>query len=187
VNSRLLQVNFGTSRPRNSFSILNAGIPPFCTAPSHCPMRPWAATTCFSRMTFRGFAFREFSLLLISNVPMPEIAKWPPLDQWLDPLQTDDQDHPFENYGLPSLNQEATFIYLYFHMTLGSDCEPSPQARCNFTFHEIVVCSMLKTLSHEIVISWIRCHASPSWTTQIISQVEIENCTVLLAYHSSKI
>jgi hypothetical protein len=61
-------------------------------------------------IAFQGFAFMEFSLLLISNVPMPEIAKRPPLDQRLDFLQTDGQDHSFKNFGRLLLDQEPTFI-----------------------------------------------------------------------------
>jgi len=110
VNSWLLRVNFVTLRPRNSFYVLKSGAPAFCATPSHCPMQPWVMTMCFSHRTFRGFAFWEFSLLLISNILMPEIMKWPLLDHWLDPLQTDGQDHPFEKFVWPSLNQELTFI-----------------------------------------------------------------------------
>jgi hypothetical protein len=46
-------------------------------------------------------------------------------------------------------------------MTAGCDHGPNSQARCDFVFRELAPCSMLKPLTREIVISWIRCHTSP--------------------------
>jgi hypothetical protein len=66
--SRLLQVNYGTSRPCKSFSVTDSGALIFCAAPFHRPTRPRAMTSRLFHMKYRDLAFQEFSPPLISKI-----------------------------------------------------------------------------------------------------------------------
>jgi len=162
MSSWLLQVNFGSSRTCISFFVTNPGTLSFCENPFHLPTWPWAMTLCIPHMKFWDFTYQESSLPLISNISMFDSMKWPIYINGRIFIELDDHDH-FLEQSKPPATQQAFSLYLwpYFHMTIGCDRGPNSETRRDFFFHELTLCSLLKPLSHEITISWIKCHASP--------------------------
>jgi hypothetical protein len=74
----------------------------FCAAFFMPPMRPRAMTSCLSHMKFQDFTFREFSLPLISNIPMLVSRNDPSqINGWIF-LESDSHDHLLEQPYMPT-------------------------------------------------------------------------------------